>query len=156
MALVAAGAHPHLALSRRRSSSAFDERLNVYLQTLVGDLAAQDAGQPLPIPAISANSASSCIYSGWYWQVRDADGGPVVLASRSLFTDTLDIAKATAHQDRRRRDLRRARRPRRASRCASWPAPSPSSGDHRYDVLVAGNAGELDDQIAALPAPASR
>ncbi len=33
--------------------------------------------------------------SGWYWQVRAANGGPVVLASPSLFSDEIDFAKAT-------------------------------------------------------------
>ncbi len=126
----------------------FDERLSVYLRTLVGSLAQQSP----PASADPGNLGEprfELTYSGWYWQVREADAGPVVLASRSLFTDTLDVANATDTGD--------------LDGMASGALVGPDDQSlrvlsrtvdfdesHRYEVLVAGDAGEVADQIAAF------
>src|SRR5262245_26209407 len=83
------------SLYRQTVVSAFDERLSVYLRTLVGVLAAENPDSELRDPGNLGEPRFELLYSGWYWQVRDADGGPVALASRSLFADVLDIARAT-------------------------------------------------------------
>ncbi len=132
------------SLYRETVERGFDERLAVYLKTLVGNLAMMSPGQ-LGDPGNLGEQRFELIYSGWYWQVRQS-GGPVVLASRSLATDTLDLATATsvntvdgvvsavmAGPDKQ--ELRVL------SRTIIFDA------EHRYDVLIAGNASELEQEI---------
>ncbi len=147
VALLAAGV-VLASLYTRTVERGFDERLSVYLRTLVGSLARQSP----PASADPGNLGEprfELTYSGWYWQVREPDGGPVVLASGSLFTDTLDIAGAT-----RTGDLD-------GMTSGALVGPDDQSlrvlartvdfdPDHRYEVLVAGDAGEVGDQIAAF------
>jgi signal transduction histidine kinase len=147
VALLAAG----LILTSLYSSTVergFDERLSVYLRTLVGNLAQQSPPASID-PGNLGEPRFELTYSGWYWQVREPDGGPVVLASRSLFTDTLDIAAATRIGD--------------LDGMISGALAGPDDQslrvlartvdfdpEHRYEVLVAGDAGEVGDQIAAF------
>lgn len=147
VALLAAGVIL-ASLYTRTVERGFDERLSVYLRTLVGSLAQQN-------PPASTNPGNlgeprfELTYSGWYWQVREPDGGPVVLASRSLFTDTLDIAEATGIGSLD------------GATSGALDGPDDQSlrvlartvdfdPEHRYEVLVAGDAGEVGDQIAAF------
>src|SRR3954468_21894392 len=83
------------SLYRQTVVSAFDERLSVYLRTLVGVIAAENPEVELRDPGNLGEPRFELLFSGWYWQVREANGGPVVLASQSLFGDELDLAKAT-------------------------------------------------------------
>ena len=80
VALVAAGLIL-TSLYRQTVERAFDERLSVYLRTLVGNLAAQDPAN-LTDPGNLGEPRFELTYSGWYWQVREGDDGPVVLASK--------------------------------------------------------------------------
>ena len=145
-ALVAAGLIL-TSLYQSTVENAFDERLSVYLRTLVGSLAAQDDPAYLEPPGNLGEPRFELTYSGWYWQVSQPDGGPVVLASPSLFTDTLVFSNATDQRS--------------INGMAAGDLVGPDdqslhvlkltvdlSPDHRYDVLVAGDAGELADQIA--------
>ena len=68
VALVAAG-FILTSLYARTVEDAFDERLSVYLRTLVGALAQQEP----PASAEPGNLGEprfELTYSGWYWQVR--------------------------------------------------------------------------------------
>src|SRR3954470_19528699 len=78
------------SLYRQTVVSAFDERLSVYLRTLVGVLAAENPGGDLTLPGTPGEPRFELLYSGWYWQVRAAGGGTVLLASPSLFADELN------------------------------------------------------------------
>ncbi len=136
------------SLYRQTVEQAFDERLGVYLRTLIGTLAIQNP-TALTDPGNLGEQRFELLYSGWYWQVRRPNGGPVLLASRSLFSDILDITKAIdAHtvdgitagalfgpEGQSLRVLGRT--------IIFDPGTS-------FDVLVAGDAGELRDQIAAF------
>lgn len=147
VALVAAG-FILTSLYTRTVEEAFDERLSVYLRTLVGALAQQ---QP-PASAEPGNLGEprfELTYSGWYWQVREPDGGPVLMSSGSLFADILDAASAT---DLRTRD---------GMTSGELVGPADQSlrvlsqvvdfsENHRYEVLVAGDAGGLAAQIVAF------
>ena len=93
IALVAAG-FILTSLYSRTVEDAFDERLSVYLRTLVGALAGQSPPASMD-PGNLGEPRFELTYSGWYWQVREPDAGPVVLSSGSLFADTLDLAAAT-------------------------------------------------------------
>jgi hypothetical protein len=136
------------SLYRQTVEQAFDERLGVYLTTLIGTLATQDPAV-LADPGNLGEQRFELLYSGWYWQVRRSDGGQVLLASRSLFSDFLDIAKAT---DTHTLDSVTA---------GSLVGPEDQSlrvlsrtiifdPDTRFDVLVAGDAGNLREQVAAF------
>src|SRR5262245_49713648 len=83
VALIAAGLIL-TQLYRQTVERAFDDRLGVYLQTLVGMLAAQP-GPNLTDPGNLGEPRFELPFSGWYWQVRQDGRGPVVLASPSLF-----------------------------------------------------------------------
>src|SRR5215475_7557860 len=71
------------SLYRQSVERAFDQRLNVYLGTLVGTLAAQTPSN-LTDPGNLGEPRFEQTYSGWYWQVQRGKNGPVVLASKSL------------------------------------------------------------------------
>jgi signal transduction histidine kinase len=136
------------SLYRQTVEQAFDERLGVYLRTLIGNLATQNP-RALIDPGNLGEQRFELLYSGWYWQVRRPNGGPVLLASRSLFSDVLDIGKATESQT--------------ADGITAGALVGPENQslrvlgrtiifdqDARFDVLVAGDAGEMRSQIAAF------
>jgi signal transduction histidine kinase len=61
----------------------FDRRLNIYLKTLVGDVATATAGQ-IPEPATLGDPVFDLPLSGWYWQIIRVDTAtPAVKRSRS-------------------------------------------------------------------------
>ena len=144
VALVAAGLIL-TSLYRQAVERAFDERLGLNLRALVGSLATQDRSKPT-YPGSLGEQRFELSYSGWYWQIRRGGTGPVVLASRSLFTDVLDTAKATE------------RRQSNGMIGMALVGPDDQSlravsqtinfgPDDSYDVLVAGDVGETQDQI---------
>ena len=94
VALLAAGLIL-VSLYRSTVENAFDQRLSVYLQTLVGSLSAQDPTQPFSDPGNLGEQRFELLYSGWYWQVRDAASHKIDLASGSLFSDTIDVGEGT-------------------------------------------------------------
>jgi hypothetical protein len=137
------------SLYRHNAEAAFDDRMGVYLKTLIGNVAAQDPGQPLTDTGNLGEQRFELPYSGWYWQVRQAGDGPVVIASQSLFSDVLEISKATGkHQ---------------ADGIISGALTGPDKqslrvlsqtvtfdADRKYDVMVAGDAGEMEHQIVGF------
>ena len=139
------------SLYRQTVESAFDDRLGVYLNTLIAALAVQDASAGPSDPGNLGEQRFQLLYSGWYWQVREPGSGRVVLASRSLFSDVLDIAQAT---DVGGTD---------GLTSGALIGPDAQSlrvlgrtitfaGDRRFDVLVAGDAGVVQEQIASFRA----
>src|SRR5436305_961892 len=74
---------------RQASERAFDRRLNLYLRTLVADVATPD--EPLDRQLQSLGEPLFELpLSGWYWQVTRTDGDkPDVRASRSLWDKKL-------------------------------------------------------------------
>jgi signal transduction histidine kinase len=136
-------------LYRQTVVSAFDERLSVYLRTLVGAIAASNPLPDLEDPGNLGEPRFELLYSGWYWQVREA-GGPVILTSHSLFSDVLDINKATEVHATSDDAIAGAltgptgQALRVLSRTIAFP------NGRKVDVLVAGDAGEVDDEIASF------
>jgi signal transduction histidine kinase len=137
------------SLYRQTVVGAFDERLNVYLRTLVGSLAAQDSGGGLSDPGNLGEQRFELLYSGWYWQVREADNGPVVLASRSLFSDVLDIAKLTDRHESGGLTAGALTGPDEQALRVLGRTITFADG-HTFDILVAGDAGVIQDQIASF------
>jgi len=123
----------------------FDERLNVYLKTLVGALAAQNPAN-LSDPGNLGDQRFELPYSGWYWQVRRT-GGAVVLTSRSLFNDTLDAQRVTAPRDIEGAVGGALVGPDNQSLRVLSRTVELGPGNS-YEVLVTGNAGDMAGDIS--------
>jgi signal transduction histidine kinase len=136
-------------LYRQNAEQAFDDRLHVYLNTLIGTLAAQDPAQPLSDPGNVGEQRFELLYSGWYWQVREPDNGAVLLTSRSLFSDVLDVTKAArVKEDAGIESGSFAGPDKQKLRFLSQTVTFDKA--RRFDVLVAGDAGNLEQQIASF------
>src|SRR3954467_10431750 len=70
---------------RAASERAFDRRLNLYLRTLVADVATPDEPAEQQMPSLG-QPLFELPLSGWYWQVTRTDGEkPDMRSSRSLW-----------------------------------------------------------------------
>ncbi len=150
VALVAAGLIL-VSLYRSTVENAFDQRLSVYLSTLVGSLSAQDPSQPFSDPGNLGEQRFELLYSGWYWQVRDAATRKVLLASGSLFSDTIDVSKVTGTKVESGATSGALTGPDKQSlrfltRTVTFEGRPPAI------LVVAGDAGELNNQIASFGA----
>jgi signal transduction histidine kinase len=143
VALVAAGLIL-TSLYRSAVERAFDERLGVNLRAVVGSLATQNPAS-FTDPGNFGEQRFELSYSGWYWQVRRA-GGDVVLASRSLFTDILDLSKASDRQDREGMESASLIGP--DDQALRFVNQRVSFGPEQdFDVTVAGDAGAMHAQV---------
>lgn len=135
-------------LYRQSVELSFDQRLSVYLRTLVGTLAAQNPSN-LTDPGNLGEQRFELPYSGWYWQVQRGKNGPVVLASKSLFNDIIDFTKVIEAHD--------------IEDATGGALVGPDNQSLRvldrtidfgpgnsYEVLVTGNAGDMAAEIAAF------
>jgi len=149
LALVVAGLIL-ISLYRQSVERGFDERLDVYLKTLVAALGAQDADGSLSDPGNLGEARFELLYSGWYWQVRAADTHQVLLGSKSIFTDVLDPARATSTSTGADETTTGALRgpDNQALRFISRPVTL--EGNRRLVFMVAGDAGELSQQIVSF------
>jgi signal transduction histidine kinase len=137
------------SLYRQTVEGAFDERLAVYMNTLVGALGAQNTPHLID-PGNLGEQRFEALYSGWYWQVRRADTDQVILASKSLFSDVLDLSRMTDRDEAGEGvstgllggPLNQSLRV--LARTIEFdPA-------RRFEVVVAGDAGQVSDQISAF------
>lgn len=128
----------------------FDQRLNVYLKTLVGDLRSDADLQKIDFAL--GEPRFELPLSGWYWQIgrRDAPADEAVTrASSSLFDRNLPFL---IDQDPEKDEA--------ATREAYVPGPDHEnlrqveriiqSGSARYVVAVAGETSELAAEISAF------
>ena len=133
-------------LYRQSVERAFDERLDVYVKTIVAAL----AEETLQTPRISGNFGEprfTIPLSGWYWQI--SRNGEIVLASESLFGALLPLPSDAGI----RADANRTRH-----------AVLIGPGDRRlrvlereigidgvtYSIAAAGNADEMETEILAF------
>lgn len=143
------------SLYQRTVENAFDDRLRVYLTTLVGALA-KERPEPTSDPGNLGEQRFEQLYSGWYWQVRRSNAnGPVILASGSLFNEEIDVSKSPAKRDAEGLLRTETTGPdgqflRVLDLAASFPAPDGADQPAHYSILVAGNAGEMANDIAAF------
>ena len=136
-------------LYRHAVERAFDRRLDVYLRTLVADVASpEDSGDKFP------QSIGEPLFelplSGWYWQVTRLDSKtPEVHSSRSLWDSNLprlatdrSVGESESRQGYGRgpedQDLRLVER------------NIDLGTDGRYLVAVAGDASEIDDETQSF------
>jgi signal transduction histidine kinase len=123
----------------------FDRRLNIYLKTLVADVASASAGQ-IPEPSALGDPLFDLPLSGWYWQIIRVDSAiPDVKRSRSAPESGMPL-------------LERVGVPARPGGFREGYADGPDGQrlriverivdlgeDGRFLVSVAGDATEIDD-----------
>ena len=136
-------------LYRHAVERAFDRRLDVYLRTLVADVASpEEAGEKFP------QSIGEPLFelplSGWYWQVTRLDTKtPEVHSSRSLWDSNLP--KLTDERSSNSGEYRQG--------YAQGPEDQKLrivernidlGNDGRYLISVAGDASEIDDETGSF------
>jgi signal transduction histidine kinase len=127
----------------------FDRRLDVYLRTLIADMADPSTGTSAT-PMLGEPNFELPL-SGWYWQIMALDGGkPEVRRSRSLWDTNLPHLRdedATLSGDGVRHGYAadaEGQRLRVIERVVDL-------GDEgRYLIAVAGETGELEDEMRAF------
>src|SRR5271163_3622192 len=136
-------------LYRHAVERAFDRRLDVYLRTLVADVASPEEGAD-KFPQSIGEPLFELPLSGWYWQVTRLDTkAPEVHSSRSLWDSNLP----RLHDDR-------------SSGAAEYRqgyAQGPEEqnlrlvernidlgDDGKYLIAVAGDASEIDDETRSF------
>ncbi len=136
------------SLYRHAVERAFDRRLDVYLRTLVADIASPEEGND-KFPQSIGEPLFELPLSGWYWQVMRLDTPkPEVHSSRSLWDSNLPrlaVAEdgsggyrkgyAQGPEDVRLRQVERN---------------IDLGDDGRYLVEVAGDASEIDDEMRSF------
>ena len=138
------------SLYRSTAENAFDERLGVYLQTLTGALAKQNAAK-LTDPGNLGEPRFEQFYSGWYWQVRRASDSSVVLASDSLFNENLNFTKALSQRQEGNIDRAVLVGPEGDElHAVSQVIQFDSDPNTKYEILVAGNAERMRAEIASF------
>ncbi len=137
-------------LYRQSAERAFDRRLDVYLRTLVADVASPEQGSD-KFPQSLGEPLFELPLSGWYWQVTRLDPGKTqVRASRSLWdaglprlpahgaADTVDGTRqgyVAGPEDQRLREVER---------------DIDLGDDGHYLVAVAGDASEIADETRSF------
>lgn len=129
---------------------AFDRRLDVYLKTIVADVANSTTGE-MPEPTTLGDPLFNFPISGWYWQITRIDGpARQVKTSRSMPEGTLPLL------------LDRESKPDLGGLREGY-AKGPSEQnlriverlvdlgeDGRYVVAVAADAGEIEEEVAGF------
>ncbi len=138
------------SLYRQAVERAFDRRLGVYVKTLVADVASPEESAE-KFPQSIGEPLFELPLSGWYWQVTRLDQPkPEVRSSRSLWDGGLphlaDRGGSAALGGSRQGYVQgpEDQRLRLVERTIDLGA------DGRYLIAVAGDAGEIDDEILAF------
>ncbi|MEW5421377.1 ATP-binding protein [Amorphus sp. 3PC139-8] len=127
----------------------FDDRLEVYLKTIVAELAADDPNAPVPNVGDLGEPRFALPLSGWYWTVSRPDNGGIVVASRSLAGDALAFPERFSDEGPSRPETASIKGPdgeplRLVSRQFRLP------GGKRYRVTVAGDITEVQREVASF------
>src|ERR1700684_3329679 len=137
------------SLYRNAVERAFDRRLDVYLRTLVADVASPEEGTD-KFPQSIGEPLFELPLSGWYWQVTRLDSKkPEVHSSRSLWDSglpRLPIDRSASAADARQgyADGPEEQRLRLVERNIDL------GDDGRYLIAVAGDASEIDDETRSF------
>lgn len=138
------------SLYRDAVERSFDRRLNVFLRTLVAEVAAPDDSPERPTQALGEPEFDLPL-SGWYWQLTRLNSDkPEVRSSRSLWDSGLphlsDQNVPTSDDGTRRAYVQgpEDQRLRLIERTVDL------GEDGRYLVAVAGDSQEIDDEMRAF------
>ena len=136
-------------LYRHAVERAFDRRLDVYLRTLVADVASPEEGAD-KFPQSIGEPLFELPLSGWYWQVNRLDSKkPEVHSSRSLWDSGLprlpvDRSASAAEARQGYADGPEEQKLRIVERNIDL------GDDGRYLIAVAGDASEIDDETRSF------
>src|ERR1700681_3680064 len=136
-------------LYRHAVERAFDRRLDVYLRTLVADVASPEEGAD-KFPQSIGEPLFELPLSGWYWQVTRLDTKkPELHSSRSLWDSGLprlpvDRSASAAEARQGYADGPEEQRLRIVERNIDL------GDDGRYLISVAGDASEIDDETRSF------
>jgi len=129
----------------------FDRRLDVYLRTLVSDLATPEEPGGEKFPQSLGEPMFELPLSGWYWQVvRNDKSPPEVRTSRSLWDaklPQLDDANSTQNPTGTRQGYVQGPED---QKLRMLERPIDLGDDGRYTVAVAGDALEIDDEVRSF------
>jgi signal transduction histidine kinase len=132
------------SLYRHAVERAFDRRLDVYLRTLVADVASPEEGTD-KFPQSIGEPLFELPLSGWYWLVTRLDTPkPEVHSSRSLWDSNLPALAAVDETGGYRKGYAQGPedvRLRQVERTVDL------GDDGRYLIEVAGDASEIDNEI---------
>jgi signal transduction histidine kinase len=143
-----------ISLYRDAVERSFDARLNQYLEYLIA-ITSPDQGIDIMEPASLGEPLFSLPSSGWYYEIRALGGSPITFKSVSLASEALKLpSEAGTIPDQM--ELRRA----------YLAGPDSQSlrvlereitiiqndQQRRYTYAVAGDAGEISDQVSAFTA----
>ncbi len=139
------------SLYRHAVERAFDRRLDVYLRTLVADVASPEEGND-KFPQSIGEPLFELPLSGWYWQVTRLDTPkPELHSSRSLWDSNLprlrnaeDAASASGGYLKGYAQGPEEVRLRLVERNIDL------GDDGRYRIAVAGDASEIDDEMRSF------
>ena len=140
------------SLYRNAVERGFDLRLDVYVHTLVADLASPEEGNE-KFPLSIGEPLFELPLSGWYWQVTRLDKSPTAVhSSRSLWDSNSPAVTTEAKED-----------PAAPLGYRKGYAAGPEEaqlrlveraidlgGDGRYLIAVAGNASEIEDEMLSF------
>ncbi|TAK49756.1 MAG: sensor histidine kinase [Xanthobacteraceae bacterium] len=142
------------SLYRQAVERTFDRRLNLYLRTLIADVATPDEADKTPanVTPTVGEPLFELPLSGWYWQITRTDVPAEVRRSRSLWDRTLthleghgiELSNTGVRQNYTQgpegQELRTIER------------PVELGAEGRYLFLVAGDAGEITDETRTFDA----
>ncbi len=134
-------------LYRHAVERAFDRRLDVYLRTLVADVASPEEGGD-KFPQSIGEPLFELPLSGWYWQVTRLDAkNPDIRSSRSLWDSSLPHLAADQASVEYRQGYAQGPEDQRLRLVER----SIDLGDEgKYLIAVAGDASEIDDETRSF------
>jgi signal transduction histidine kinase len=136
-------------LYRHAVERAFDRRLDVYLRTLVADVASPDEGGE-KFPQSIGEPLFDLPLSGWYWQVTRLDTKkPQVRASRSLWDSALPQLSADQAPPGAEYRQGYAQGPE-DQKLRIVERNIDLGDDGKYLIVVAGDASEIDDETRSF------
>jgi signal transduction histidine kinase len=131
----------------------FDQRLSIYLHTLVADVAAPEQSADRGTPALG-EPLFELPLSGWYWQITALDGSkPEIRSSRSLWDAGLPRLRdedATTSPDGVRHGYAIYAIGPEEQRLRLLESTVDLGEDGRYLIVVAGDPQEIDDEMRAF------
>jgi signal transduction histidine kinase len=138
------------SIYRQAVERAFDRRLDVYLRTLVADVASPEEGND-KYPQSIGEPLFELPLSGWYWQVTRLDTPkPELHSSRSLWDSNLPrLADAAVDSSAGSYRKGYARGPEDV-RLRLVEREIDLGDDGRYLIQVAGDAAEIDEEMLSF------
>ncbi len=139
------------SLYRHAVERAFDRRLDVYLRTLVADVASPEEGSD-KFPQSIGEPLFELPLSGWYWQVTRLDTPkPELHSSRSLWDSNLPRLPDAGDASVRSGGYRKGYAPGPEEVRLRLVERNIDLGDDgRYLIEDAGNASEIDDEMLSF------